>query len=47
MTFKILNTIAHLTYKRRRTADRYVNLVNNGYIYRWALPALLRFKAIK
>lgn len=43
--YRFFNTLAHLIFKRRRTAVRYTNLAKNGYIYEWAARLLIRYKA--
>ncbi|WP_181349427.1 hypothetical protein [Thalassobacillus sp. CUG 92003] len=43
--YRFFNTIAHLTFKKRRTADNYVALIHGGYISKRAMMFLLSYKA--
>lgn len=42
---RFFSTVGHLTYKRKREPSWYEKLANAGYIYRWSVPILKRFKA--
>ncbi|CDQ22554.1 hypothetical protein BN983_00767 [Halobacillus karajensis] len=43
--YRFMNSIAHLTFKKKRTKERYINLSKNGYISKKILPFLIRFKS--